>query len=79
VDALLAFIDTDGTVDQYLADQLILPLSIAEGPSAFRTSKITHHLMTNAAVIRSFLPARIELHGALGEPGVVQITPEISR
>lgn len=64
VDELEAFLEGQGAVDHYLADQLLLPLAFASGPSCFRTSHISDHLRTNAAVIARFLPARIELDEA---------------
>jgi RNA 3'-terminal phosphate cyclase (ATP) len=75
VDQLLDFIKGDGCVDQYLADQLLLPLTFAADRSEFRTSKITRHLATNANVIQAFTSARIELVGDIGESGVVRIHP----
>ncbi len=74
VDLLLAFLETDGCVDQYLADQLLLPLSMINGTSSFRTSSVTQHLLTNAHVIKQFLPVDIEIDGALNEPGWVKIS-----
>jgi RNA 3'-terminal phosphate cyclase (ATP) len=77
---LIGFISTDGAVDQYLADQLILPLALAPGVSKLRTSKVTQHLLTNAEVIKMFLPVKIEITGELNQPGLVQITsPGFSR
>ena len=73
VDQLLAFLETDGCVDQYLADQLLLPLAMIHGTSSFRTNAITQHLLTNASVIREFLPVDIRIDGALNQPGWVQI------
>lgn len=78
VDALLLFIDTEATLDQYLADQLLLPLSFAEGPSIFYTSQITQHLLTNAEIIRLFLPVVISIDGALGKPGIIRLDPQRS-
>lgn len=75
VDALVAFLKTGAAADQYLADQLLLPLSIANGPSEIHTCQVTEHLLTNASVIRSFLPVGIEIQGKLGEPGRVLIMP----
>jgi RNA 3'-terminal phosphate cyclase (ATP) len=69
------FIATDGVIDQYMADQLLLPLAFAVGPSKFRTSKITRHLTTNAEVIRAFLPVKIHILGRINEPGIVSVTP----
>ena len=76
VDRFEAFIATDGAVDQYLADQLLLPLSFAGGVSMIRTSQITAHLLTNATVINEFLPTKIEIVGTIGKPGFVRIMPQ---
>ncbi len=74
VDALLAHLATDGMVDLHLADQLLLPLSFAGGQSQFRTSKVTQHLLTNAAIIQAFLPTNIHIEGEEGQPGAVTIS-----
>ena len=75
VDALLAFFDSGAALDQFLADQLLLPLSFANGPSKFQTSQVTQHLITNADIIRLFLPVKISIEGALGEPGLIYVEP----
>ena len=62
-------------MDQYQADQLLLPLALAREPSSFTTSCVTQHLLTNAAVIEAFGVAGIAVRGALGDPGIVQIKP----
>lgn len=73
VDQLLAFLATDGCIDPFLADQLLLPLLAAEGQSSFRVGTITAHLLTNAYVVEQFLPGRIQVSGEQNEPGVVQV------
>jgi RNA 3'-phosphate cyclase len=75
VDALERYLAGEGALDQYLADQLLLPLAFASGPSRFRASLITQHLLTQAAVIGSFLPVQIEINGGEGQPGTVSIVP----
>jgi RNA 3'-terminal phosphate cyclase (ATP) len=75
VDELLGFLATGGAVDRWLADQLLLPLACAGGPSALRTSEVTLHLLTHAEVIRSFLPVTIRIDGEPGEPGTVYVNP----
>jgi RNA 3'-terminal phosphate cyclase (ATP) len=75
IDEMEAFMDTQATVDQYLADQLLLPMVFASGPSIIKTSKVSQHLLTNAEVIRAFLPVEIVIGGQLGHPGVVQVQP----
>ena len=75
VDKLEAFLATDGAIDQYLADQLMLPLAFAGGESLLRTSKVTQHQLTNAAVIQQFMAVEIHIDGDLGKPGLIRITP----
>jgi len=75
VNAFETFLATDAAIDQYLADQLLLPLALASGVSVLRTARVTEHLITNAAVIRLFLPATIEIQGEIGRPGLVHIAP----
>jgi RNA 3'-terminal phosphate cyclase (ATP) len=70
-----AFMATNGVIDEYLADQILLPLAFAKGTSVFYTSKVTNHLITNAKIIEVFLPIRIKIEGGLGEPGVVTLIP----
>jgi RNA 3'-phosphate cyclase len=75
VDALLAFLNTQAALDHYLADQLLLPLSFAAGVSILHTNQISQHLLTNAEIIRQFLPVTISIDGGLGEPGIICIDP----
>jgi len=70
-----AFVDSDGVIDQYLADQLLLPMAVASGSSEFSTSQVTPHLLTNAEVIRAFLPVEIDIQGEVGKPGWVKVIP----
>lgn len=64
-----------GCVDAYLPDQLLIPLSFANGQSSIQTPKITLHLMTNAEIIQQFMPVRISIKGDMGKPGKVIISP----
>jgi len=73
VDELMDFVSTDGAIDAHLADQLILPLALASGTSELRTSRVTQHLLTNAEIVKMFLPVAIEIEGQAGRPGVVRI------
>ena len=74
VNKLLTFLATDATVDHYLADQILLPLAVIKGASSFRTNKVTQHLLTNAFVIKRFLPVKIDIEGELDQPGLVRVT-----
>jgi RNA 3'-phosphate cyclase len=73
VDALIDFIESGGAIDQYLADQFLLPLSLVEGESQFYTCQVTSHLLTNAEIIRAFLPVEIDIQGKQGSPGLVRV------
>lgn len=73
VDQLQKFLASDGVVDHYLADQLLLPLALAPGISEVKTDKLTQHLVTNANVIRMFLPVDIQFRGELEHSGTVRI------
>jgi len=48
---------------------------LAEITSAYTTSGITEHLVTNADVVTEFLPVNIDVVGDKGSPGRVTITP----
>lgn len=74
--ALDDFLDTDGAVDRYLADQLLLPLAVAEGPSRIHTECVTQHLLTNADIIQAFSPMHIQIQGEEGRAGEITIQPE---
>jgi RNA 3'-terminal phosphate cyclase (ATP) len=60
-------------VDAHSADQIVLPLALADGPSDFRVAAITEHLLTNVAVIRRFVERAITCAGGVGEPGSIRI------
>ncbi|HNU06007.1 MAG TPA: RNA 3'-terminal phosphate cyclase [Anaerolineae bacterium] len=73
VDAFLAFQASDAPVDPHLADQLILPLALADQPLTFRTSQISQHLLTNIWVVEQFLGPRFAVSGQVDEPGEVTV------
>jgi RNA 3'-terminal phosphate cyclase (ATP) len=75
VSEFLAFLASDGAIDHYLADQLILPMALARGASGIRTSKVTQHLTTNVGIVKMFLPVSIEIDGDIGHPGSIRIRP----
>ncbi|WP_152052719.1 RNA 3'-terminal phosphate cyclase [Tautonia marina] len=50
-----------GAVDFHSADQLLLPLALAEGRSLYTVSRVTEHLRTNIRTIAAFLDRRILL------------------
>jgi RNA 3'-terminal phosphate cyclase (ATP) len=67
----LRFMNLQAALDRHLADQVLLYLARAAGPSSFTTEEITTHLLTNLWVIEQFLGPRFQVRGDLGEPGQV--------
>jgi RNA 3'-terminal phosphate cyclase (ATP) len=70
-DAYLTFRQRQAAVDRHLADQLVLYLAQAQGPSVLVTSEITSHLLTNLWVIEQFLGPVFKVQGNPGERGEV--------
>lgn len=68
---LLAFEDAAGAVDLHSADQLLLPLALADGRSEYTVSEVTEHLRTNASTIRAFLDREILIDEPEDGPGRV--------
>ena len=68
------FLKTRGVIDEYLADQLILPLALTKGTSQFITPRITQHLLTNMEIVKLFLPVTIDVSGTLNTEGIITIT-----
>lgn len=60
----------EGAIDQYLADQLLIPAVLNRHPVAYTTNQVTQHLLTNRAVILKFVPCHIRISG---EPGTVKV------
>ncbi|MCK4724906.1 MAG: hypothetical protein KAT29_03855, partial [Anaerolineales bacterium] len=75
-DQIERLLSTEACLDEYLADQLLLPLSLAKSKSAFTTVTITDHIRTNANVIQAFINPKIEINGNTGESGTITISPE---
>jgi RNA 3'-phosphate cyclase len=66
-----------GSVDSHLADMLVLPLSLAEGPSTYTTTKLTQHLETNLYVVSKLTGCRYELSKLRSGEVVVKIIPKM--
>ncbi len=77
--ALLACHRSGAAVDAHLADQILVPAALADGPSAFTVERVTPHLVTNAWVIESFGLARVEIERPLQPPAVVLVHPRDPR
>jgi RNA 3'-terminal phosphate cyclase (ATP) len=54
------YIASTGAVGEHLADQLLLPMALGQGGS-FTTSVVTEHLRSNARIIETFTPRRVEI------------------
>jgi RNA 3'-terminal phosphate cyclase (ATP) len=72
-EALLAHHRDGSALDPHLPDQLIVAMSLAEGPSNLTTSQITLHLLTNVTIIGRFVERTIQVEGGLGSPGYVSV------
>jgi RNA 3'-terminal phosphate cyclase (ATP) len=69
----LAFLHEQPAVDEHTADQILLPLCLAEGDSEYTTIQVTDHLLTNRDAICQFLPVGVSIDGEPGEAGLVRI------
>ena len=58
---LLEFHANGAPVDQFLADQLLLPTALASEVSQYRVAEISTHLTTNAWAIAQFGRVLIEI------------------
>jgi RNA 3'-terminal phosphate cyclase len=70
-EAYLAFRESGAALDRHLADQMLIYLALAEGPSSLTTEAVTSHLLTNVWVIEQFLGPIFEIRGVLGERGEI--------
>ncbi|MDN3514262.1 MAG: RNA 3'-terminal phosphate cyclase [Candidatus Brocadia sp.] len=68
-----SFLETNGVIDEHLADQLIIPFAITKGASQFTTPGVTQHLLTNIEIVKLFLPVTIDVFGNPNEEGTVKI------
>jgi len=75
VDEFFEFHFSGAAVDARLADQLLLPLALAKGESAFTAPSITAHFETNAAVIAKFLSVSITSAPA-GDAAIIRVRPQ---
>ena len=66
---LLDHIDNPGAVDLHSADQILLPLALAEGRSVYTVTRITEHLRTNVETIGAFLDRPIRVEASDEGPG----------
>lgn len=76
VDSLKDYLESDGCIDPYLADQLVPFMALVKGNSSFTTTRITEHLLTSLRVIRHFLDVTISREGETGKMGKVEFLNE---
>jgi RNA 3'-terminal phosphate cyclase (ATP) len=69
------FLDSDAALDQFAADQLMLPLALASEPSEFTTASATEHQRTNADIITRFVDVKIEFQEQASGASKVKIIP----
>jgi RNA 3'-phosphate cyclase len=65
----LSQVNTGAYVDLHTADNLILPMSLAEGTSLFTTANITNHTLTVVDLARIMTGAKIIVEGVEGNVG----------
>ncbi len=62
-------------LDRHLADQILLPLAFADGPSDFTCAAATRHLDTNAWAIEQFGVASIDIEHEPDGTGRIRVQP----
>jgi len=70
---LFEWMSTSSTTDPYLADQILLPLVLAESSSTFTVSRLTQRFLTIVSVVKQFTPIHITVRGIENGPGTVTI------
>lgn len=68
---LLAHHRSGAPADPHLADQLVLPMALAEEESQVVTSQVSQHLLTNVWVVLQFLARELSVEGEPGVPGAL--------
>jgi len=74
--ACRAFFDfhrTGACAERHLADQLVLPLTVALGPSHVTVACVTSHLLTNVWLVNQFGIRDVWVEGVEGETGVLHV------
>lgn len=70
---MLDFIKSECTVDPFLADQILIPATLTEEETTFKTSRLTQRLLTSIWVIKQFLPIHITVRGTENNPGIIVV------
>ena len=70
----LAFARSGITVDEHLADQLMIPAALAQGTTRYTTHRLTRHALTNADLLRQWLDVSIHIDGELDQPAEIIVS-----
>jgi RNA 3'-phosphate cyclase len=70
-EALITYIRSGAQVDPHTADHLILPMSLADGESAFTTCELSLHALTAIRLAETFTGSRFRVEGGEGRPSRV--------
>jgi RNA 3'-terminal phosphate cyclase (ATP) len=79
VNQLLEHQNTAAALEHHLADQLILPLCLATGPSYFSVERVSGHLKTHAWLVEQFGLACVTIAQNQNGSGKIRIEPKGSR
>ncbi len=60
-------------VDEFMGDQIIPYLALAEGTSVYRTSRLTMHTLTNLYVVKELTGMSYKIDGSLDGPATITI------
>ncbi len=63
VAVLMSHHASDAALDQHLADQMLMPLTLAGGTSTFTAERVSRHLTTNAWLVEQFDTAHVSIEG----------------
>jgi RNA 3'-terminal phosphate cyclase (ATP) len=72
-EAFMAWWRSGAVCDEHLADQLALPMSLAQGASCWTTSVVTEHLRTVLWVAGQFLPVESSIEQREDGTGLVTL------
>jgi RNA 3'-terminal phosphate cyclase (ATP) len=69
----LGWVQSECSVDAYLADQILPTAVFADGTTTFNVARLTKRFLTTVWVIKQFLPIHITVRGSEGEPGEITV------
>lgn len=75
VELAMSHYGSDAALDEHLADQILLPLSVAGGISYFTVERVSLHLETNAWLIERFGTANVAVGRRQDGTGHVAVVP----